>query len=392
MDNEREFEALAGLRFDDVPDPQHRDRLERELLNELTKGRPSMMKGRQSMRIIGKVLTTRRRAVAAAVLVAGIGLLLGLLSRSTSPAYAIEQTVDANRSVRTIHLLHMGGEVTEAWAQFGENGKLELLREEFPQTQDGPKVVVWQRDKAEIWFKRGQGGLLTVREPNKLASMSTSFFDPKERMESLYEAQKNGQATVETEEPSAEGDPIKVTAMWPAKGLRETFLVDPDSKLLKQCQTDRLEGDEYVCVARTQYLDYNRPIDPSVFKLDLPAEVHRIDQYSQDVGLAKKGLGDDEIAVKLAREFFEALIAKDLAEAGRLYGGEPEEWMKEHYGNTTYLRIVSIEKPTTHPNPATQALRVPCHIEIEMNGQKKVVDYYLDVREVQAGRWAIFNI
>ena len=57
------------------------------------------------------------------------------------------------------------------------------------------------------------------------------------------------------------------------------------------------------------------------------------DQINPIVGLEKGDLTDEEIAAKVAREFFEAVIAADYRKAGLLYEGIPAEKMKETFGH-----------------------------------------------------------
>lgn len=67
MTDEQEFAELTGLRFDDVPDRRHRDRLERELLGKLAREKRTMG---TIGNVFGGMAANRRRAVAAAVLAA----------------------------------------------------------------------------------------------------------------------------------------------------------------------------------------------------------------------------------------------------------------------------------------------------------------------------------
>src|SRR3990172_1394924 len=64
-------------------------------------------------------------------------------------AYALEQTLEANLRLRSIHIRvePAGGSLRETWAVFGENGKLLRLRMNSPQTEDGEKEVVWKGDQ-----------------------------------------------------------------------------------------------------------------------------------------------------------------------------------------------------------------------------------------------------
>ncbi len=109
-----------------------------------------------------------------------------------------------------------------------------------------------------------------------------------------------------------------------------------------------------------EYLDYNKPIDPKVFDLDLPSDVVKVDEIKRPPGLVRGNLTKEQIATKVAREFFEALIAKDYAKAGLIYGGIPAEKIKVGYGRLNVSRIVEVAKPVAglHPDPTALAVSV----------------------------------
>jgi hypothetical protein len=127
-----------------------------------------------------------------------------------------------------------------------------------------------------------------------------------------------------------------------------------------------------------EYLDYNKEIDPKIFNLDLPKDVITVDQIKLKPGLVKGDLTDDQIAAKVAREFFEALIAKDYGKAGLMYGGIPAEKMKERFGSIQFSRIVEIGKPTAglHPDPTALAVSV----KVECGPRKWVQEFSPQVR------------
>lgn len=96
------------------------------------------------------------KLAAAAVIIVAVVASITVLQESSTPAYALEQTIQANHSVRTIHIRDFpaGAErPKEFWAEFGDSGELLHCRAEFPQSEDGSKTVIWQDDKAEVWFK-----------------------------------------------------------------------------------------------------------------------------------------------------------------------------------------------------------------------------------------------
>ncbi len=395
----RDADALAGKPLD----VQVMDRIFREQTHKLR--RVAMIRKYRGRLSVG--------AAAAATIIAAV-LAVTLLYRSVPTAYALEQTLEANRGVRTIHLkedlaglaelnpalaekLAESGldipdrTIQETWAEFGDNGELLHLRIESPQTLDGPKVAIWERGKVEVWFK-AKNSAVVLREPKIVEKYSQDFFDPKRTMRRLYEAAGQGEVKIETQEPSAEGEPIRLTATWPDPSERRAvYLVDPKTRLLQQVQTYKRDGDDYAFVSRRTFLEYNEPIDPAIFTLDLPANVVRIDQTTQEVGLAKGDLSDEEIAVEVVRQFFEAMIAEDYAKAGQLFEGIPAARMEETFGRAKWLRILSLAAATPQPIPLVGGLVVPYEIEIEFEGVKSVKKHRAAVRPVhnQPDRWTI---
>ncbi len=318
-----------------------------------------------------------------------------ILFKPSDRVYAIEQTIEANRSLRSIHMRmtpERFGSVGEIWAQFDENGELEKLRMNFPDTEDGPKDVVWENGKAAVWFK-AKGSVLVVKEAQLLERMRMGYrdFDPKLLVESLYEKQASNAADVEVEEPQTAGGPItlKVTAEG-APDRQDVCTVDPKTKLLQRLDVYRLRDGNYELDNSFEYLEYNEPIDPETFVLNASGDATLVDQTVQEIGIAQGNLSDNEIAVKVVREFFEALIAKDYAKAGQLYEGMPASKVEESFSRLNIVRIVSIGEPT--PYALNQSLRVPCKVEVESDGKTSIMEPHGPfVRQVyqQPGRWDI---
>ena len=330
-------------------------------------------------------------AAAAAALVAF--LLLGVFLNPAGPGYALEQTIKANRGVRSIHIVNdLGGEMTEAWAEFDGAGNPIHLRMDFPVTADGPKVVLWEKELAEVWFKK-KNSVVVVREPDLLASFPKNFFDPKLIVEDLYEKQAAGEIRIEVEEPSVEGEPILLrVTQADDPNSEKIFHVDPETNLLQRMIVSATATGEAKSLGSVRYLEYNRPIDPKVFEPEIPADAMRVDQATQEIGLDQGDLSDEQIAIEVVREFFGALIAKDYAKAGRLMEGTPASKMEEFFGKMNFIRIVSIGEPSPHSQ--TRSLRVPCKVEVEANGAKSVFEPHGPfVRQVhnQPGRWSIIG-
>jgi hypothetical protein len=272
---------------------------------------------------------------------------------------------------------------------------------EWDSPEDGAKVTIWKENKAQVWFKK-KNSLVTIRD-KAVAAHFLNFIkelDPKLVVERLYYArQAQGQVEIEIDEPSNKAEPIVVTATClpasPRAGWRLVLFVDRATKLVTAIDFYKLKDGKYKYVERVEYYDYNQPIEAEMFSLDsddIPADVTRIDQTTQVIGLEQGDLTEKEIAVKVVREFYEVLIAKDYAKAGQLYGGVPADKMKERWQNVNVLRIVSISEPIPHPYPGVGGFQVHCEIEIEKDGIKSILKPYgPGVRPVhgQPDRWNI---
>ena len=227
--------------------------------------------------------------------------------------------------------------------------------------------------------------------------MRIEQLDPKLAVERLKTKQEQGKVEVEVVEPSDKSEPIVVTATSiqenDAPFQRMVLFVDQATRLVNSVEAYKAEDGEYHKVLTIEYYDYNQPIASEMFTLDdVPDDAMRIDQTTQEVGLLQGNLTDNEIAVEVIRRFLEALIERNYAEAGRMFSGTPAERIERAYGDTRFIRIISIGEPTKVP--AMRALKVPCKIEIEEDGQVSVWEpEHSYVRQVhgQPERWEIIG-
>lgn len=338
----------------------------------------------------------RRWAIAAGVvLAAGLAWMVAPHG-SRSSAYALEQTLAANRALRSIHLRNEPPrEISEAWAELNEDGSLRRLRMIWPVTEDGPKDVVWQADKAEVWFKAKKAvGVFYESDMLKRLPQFYQTFDPAEVMKALYQRQAEGKVTIETVMPTQAGEQIvlKVAPVKP-EFWREIYRVDPNTKLV--CRFERYDYDiqtgQATLVWASDYLEYNQPIADEVFVRTFPDDVIRIDETTQIIGLAKGDLTDEQITAQVAREFFEALIAKDYVKAGQLFSGMPASKMEQLFAKANFTRIVSIGQARPHWIPGVGGQIVSVKVEFEQDGMTLTKEFRPAVRPVhsQPDRWAI---
>ena len=98
------------------------------------------------------------RLAAAAVVVVGLGLFIGLLTHTTTPAYALDQTVEANQSLRSIHIKDFApeheDEPKEFWIACDEAGGIENVRYLCPPGML-PRMGPSPSSGARAWPKSG---------------------------------------------------------------------------------------------------------------------------------------------------------------------------------------------------------------------------------------------
>jgi hypothetical protein len=332
-------------------------------------------------------------------------LSITIFDNTVTPAYAIEQTIKASHSVRYLHAKSYDpghDEPKEFWMEFDEFGDVKHVRMDFPDWAgegDGAKIIVWNEGIADIWFKRKKS---LLRMPDRKVAdnmlQMVEMFDPKGVLERLHDQNLDGLVKIEIDQPLSKSKPIVVTATsLPANtvmpGKRGVLYIDQSTKLVTHMDHYQLKDDEYEYGGTMEFYDYNQRIDPKMFTLDeAPSDLMKIDYTTQEIGLIKGNLTDKEIAVKVVREFYEALIGGDYARAGQIYGGLPAKKMQQRWQNINVLRIVSISEPVPHPYPGVGGFQVKCEIEIEKDGVKSIMKPYgPGVRPVhgQPHRWNI---
>jgi hypothetical protein len=343
---------------------------------------------------------------AAALVIITIILSFNIWDKFVPAAYALEQTIKANHSIRSIYFKCFTvnqDEPKEYWVVFDDNGQVKNLRgitPEWSSPEDGAKVVIWKDNKAQVWFKKKKS-LLTVTDKTVVTQLLrfVEGNDPRTIVDDLKKQQIQGKVQLKIVEPSQKSESIIITATFAhgeiSPDSKRVYFVDQVTKLVTRMDNYELKDNEYQYIGRIEYYNYNKPIDPKMFVLDeVPADVMRVDQTTQDVGLVQGSLTNEEIAVEVIKQFFNALIAEDYAKAGKLLEGTPAENMKQMFGKYKFLRIISIGQAGPHPNPDTRGLVVPCTVEIEKDGQKGELKLErLSVRQVynQPGRWTIFG-
>ena len=347
-------------------------------------------------------------AVAAVIIIAAV-LSMTFLDKAVTPAYALEQTIQANHTIQTIHLRMLWGsediennEFMDCWVKYDGAGLVSNFRRnlhgDVREDDDNLKFTVWNEGVLEIWMPLKN--VMIVLRVNNVETYWQNFaknYDPKLILQRLYDDSQDNEAIELTiSEPAQDSDSIYVEAINSDNNTRLELIVDPETKLVTQLSEYRLGEQEDELIKRIEFFAYNQPINPSVFELSgIPDDALIYDQVDQLVGLEKGDLTDDEIAGKVVRECLEATIAQDYAEVSRLMEGDPGDSFKDFFEEefeARLTRIVSIGHPKPH-EIWNNILLVPCEIEVEnKESEKWIVNIYATAKAIgyQPGcRWIV---
>jgi len=342
------------------------------------------------------------KIAAVAMVILGIALLITVLDKSVTPAYAIEQTIQASHSVLYLHIRAIAppheDQPVDFWVEFHQDGLPKNMRLNLPDWMapgGGPREVVWKGNIKQEWLK--EKNILTTVEDKASAAQVLKMIenlDPKLAVERLQEKQEQGKVTIEIDEPSDKTGPIIVTTTSTTEDdspyPRMVLYIDQATKLVNAIELYQLKDGEYEYMKTLEYYDYNQPIVAKMFMFEnIPDNAERIGQMT--MGLAQGNLSDEEIAVEVVRQFLDALIAKDYDKASKLFLGMPADRIKTIFDELNMIRIASIGEPILHSG--TNRLSVPYEVEVEMEGKTTLWKKQPFVQQMpnQSGRWVIIG-
>lgn len=323
-------------------------------------------------------------AAAAAVILAVV-LSIAFWEKATPSAYALEQTLEANLGIRSLHIKNFTAgqdEPREGWLEFDEDGQVLRARASMPEwasPTDGSRVIVWRDGVVQMWLK-ARNTLAITQTDGVQEQLNTVIreLDPRKSLAHIAELEKQGQVEVTTKEPADRTKPIIVTVTYLTGsshlGRRSVLSVDRATKLVSAIELYELRDGDYQHEGTIELHEYNQPIDARVFDLtnEVPADTARLDLSATRLGLAQGPLSDEAVAIEVVRQFFEALMARDYGAANRFLPLGAAA-LKQQFDSVKVLRIVSVGPATRGPEPQTGAITVPCTIEIEENSQKKSI-------------------
>ncbi len=335
------------------------------------------------------------RFAAAAVFLGIAGVLIAMMVKTTTPAYAFGQTVEAMQGKRSFHIqtYFQQRRKDEFWAEFDKDGNLMRFRQHEGEGPENTLVTIWEDNVLSQYYPPPWGIHLMTHVENTGGGLEgLEQFDPETIVKGIDALVAEGKAVMEMEESVREAYRMTVhVTRTDGKPLKQTLVVDPVTKFVVRIDDYWGQEDGGTIHHGIEVLGYNEAMDPGLFERNFPEGTVLIDQVTQEVGMAQGDMTNEEAAVEVLRQMLEAWAQGDYAKAGNLCGGAPAEMLTERYGHLRPVRILSIGQPAPI-RYISPRFRIPCQYEIERDGQTEVTSQEFLVSAVNGrpGRWYVF--
>ncbi len=316
-DKEKQFgNFVRDISFDDTPDVNHRDNLEHRLLAEMTRKPSRQIK---TWRIIMKSNITKLATAAAIIIIVVLGITV--VDKSVTPAYAIEQTIEAMENMTTVHMFcrNWDSDEFEMWMELNtESGFPDYCYAYWPDyevTNISTPTVSYQYEKKmnRVLVNKGRLYHFDIR------------FD--KMFEDLLNAAKENEDDVKIyrQVKPGSGESLIVVVYEGNKDTTWKFFIDPETKLpvRMHCLKSNQPG---MFVRDIDEVYFNEELPEGIFEFQIPegATVTDMDEATKllsdpNYGISSEGLTQQEAAEKIASEYWQALINMDLEKAKKVY-------------------------------------------------------------------------
>jgi hypothetical protein len=330
-----------------------------------------------------------------------------LLTTPKAQAKAVEVMTKGAQAVAKLTSIHLRGQLRtypqdnfsyinadcpfytiELWKQFEPELKWRVEKPERVLVMDGQSTVMLINHNTGVKLPQRTRSAFDTEWLHRIANLSTTISNE------LDNARTKGWKLTSTEEPGADGRLKSVVTVMARSGVpendyvkntfmenadtRRVYRFDAQSNLLESVQIYLTRPSGEVQIFDLSQIDYNQPIDPKVWQLELPADVS---WYQEPQKLPDNDKYASMTAEQTARAFFEACSREDWNEAGKFMSPINKQ-LKEYLGG---LEIVSIGESFT--SKAYGGRFVPYEIKLRSSQTKK---WNLAVRKDNpAHRWVV---
>lgn len=343
---------------------------------------------------------------AAAIVMVSLVVSIGILDRSTGPAYALDQTVEAVRNIRYFHFRNLNPDQNvdkEAWVEYDQDGQLKKVRVEFLRLNS---VMVWSKDVTQyLKVKPHELCLFEDMEYTDKILFFAKRYDPRNAIEYFRQRQAQGGVRIEIGEPARRSDPIPLTVTYepntyligtPMPQMRDVFHIDPATKLVLSINVQAKEKGLWGNAGVWEYLDYNQPFDPDIFDLEkeIGEDTTRFSTIGLDLGMEQGEMSDREIAIKVAEKFLAAWKSKDYDRAAQIHGyitRANRDNVLQMLNKSDLLQVVEIGEPSPAERPLC-GYTLRCTLQTRQGDTTKKSTWDIQVRRSSSTRWRIGKV
>jgi len=347
-------------------------------------------------RIIMKSRIMRYTAAAVVMIAAAASVIM--MDKVVPVANALEQTMKAFDGLRFVHITLKNGksEPREFWVKFDEREQVKSFRayaSDDPPS-DGPKVFLWNDGKLSVWIKKDNKVITihdTVRNLELLKLVKKC--DPRTIVKELYQLESEGKVMITTSTPISKSQPLIITAKFLRLSNdpgREIVLYADQTTMLVNCATMKDPKEQYT----VEFSDYNMAVDANFFTLnEVPRDADTFDLTR--LGLKQDELGDNEVAVELARQFVQAIVDKDYKKVNKLCGGMFSDNYYSEQEKFKYRKIIRFEEPTVLDVTQQRMISVPCVAVANYGGGELILRTHIlvgpAIRDEPNKTWIVLN-
>jgi hypothetical protein len=262
-------------------------------------------------RIIMKSKITK--LAAAAVIIIAVVLSTTFLDKAISPAYALEQTLEAMYNVTTLHVFARDWDNSEfeMWIELNpETGIPEYFRAYWPKT--GTLDI----STPEISYQYNEKANRVLVNQGKLYETDVA---PARIFEQFLQAsqQEGTEIVIHHEQDPGTGQTLIVVHYEKANQSFKVY-IDPETKLPVRMNSigNQTLGQVVKDIDR---IEYNYDLPEGIFEFEIPddAKVTYLDEFMRlandpQYGISTEGLTEQQAAEQIAAEYWNALIGMDV--------------------------------------------------------------------------------
>lgn len=337
-------------------------------------------------RIIMKSSITKL-AVAAVLVIAAV-MSVTLLNKATAPAYAIEQTIEALKNTRIVHMFcrDWDGKKFEMWMTLDSQGYPEYCYSYWPDyevTNISTPTVSYQYNKKMNQVSVNKGKLY--------------YFDVQfDRMfEDLQKEVQKSESNVKVyREAASSGSKSLIVAICGEGDESESWkvFIDPETKLPVglHCLKSRDRPGEFI--RDFDEIRFDEELPAGIFEFQIPegATVSNIDDEEKRLsdpnnGISTEGLTEQQAAEQIAGQYWRAIIDKDLEKAKKVYprtnsDEEVEKKYQKYFGDYFPSEYVESGRLYVEHNCGLGKV-LPCILMFE-DGRKREVKIIIRFRNI----------